>query len=442
MLELTGKRFSCCDGLSRRSLLRVGALGLGGLTLPGMLRIRAEAAQRGSNLPSRRAVIFIELAGGPTQHETYDPKPDAPSEYRGPLGVVDTNVPGIQLSELMVRQAAVMDKLAVIRSLHHDSSSHGTSAHLTQSGYYLRNRQNRGNDMPAAGAVTAKLRGANRAGLPAYVSIPRQMRYGEAAYLGKGYNPFVTGGDPNSKNFKVNNLSMSGALNINRLDDRRELLTALDERRRMLDTEGVSKSIDKFSAAAFDLVTSGKAREAFDMTRENGKTREAYGRNSTGQSMLLARRLVEAGSTFITIRVGGWDDHGKIAQSMKKKGPAYDRGVAALVSDLHERGIAGDVLVVAMGEFGRTPRVNKGAGRDHWGSVMSVLMAGGNLRTGQAVGASDSKGAVPADQPYRPENVLAMVYRHLGIDPSITIPDFSGRPRYILEERELIKELI
>jgi len=441
MLQVDGHSFRCCDGHSRRSFLRVGALGLGALTLPQLLQLRAQAAEQGRSLPGT-SVIFIELAGGPTQHETYDPKPEAPSEYRGPLGTVQSNVAGIQLSELMVRQAEVMDRLAIVRSVHHRSSSHGTSAHLTQTGYYLRNNQNRGNDFPCIGSVAARLRGANRDGMPPYVSLLRAMRYGEAAYLGKGFNPFVDRGDPNRKGYKVDNLGLQGSLSLERIEDRQGLREALDARRRIVDTEGVSQSVDRFTTAALDMVTSGAAERAFDVSRESDKTRERYGRTNTGQALLLARRLVEAGTTFITVRVGGWDDHGKIAQSMRRKGPAYDQGLAALVADLHQRGLDRDVIVVAIGEFGRTPRVNKNAGRDHWGSVMSVLLAGGGLRTGQAVGASDAKGAVPIDAPYRPENVLAMIYRHLGIDPSTTLPDFSGRPRYLLEERKLIEELI
>ena len=441
MLTIHGREFGCCDGVSRRGFVTAGTLGIGALALPDLLARRARAAESGNPLP-KTSVIFVELAGGPTHFETYDPKPDAPQEYRGPLGVAATNQPGIYLSELMVEQARIFDKLAVIRSIHHDSSSHGTSSHLTQTGYYLRNRQNRDNDMPCIGSVTSRLRGANHQGVPAYVALQRTMRFGNAAYLGKGYNPFNVTSDPNRDNFKVSNLGLSKNLNADRLDDRRSLLRKIDRERALADTKGVSTSIDKFTRDAFDLVTGGAAQKAFDINAEAQEIRDCYGRNRTGQEFLLARRLIEAGVTFVTVRVGSWDDHSKIADRMKSKGPSYDRALAALVTDLHERGLDRDVMVVAMGEFGRTPKVNKSAGRDHWGQVMSVLLACGGLRTGQIVGSSNSKGEVPADKPYRPENVLATLYRHLGIDTNTTFPDLSGRPRYLLEKPELVQELV
>lgn len=441
MFTLLSEKFNCCDGLDRRGFLKVGALGLGGLTLADMLRYRAAAAESGKPL-RKTSVIFIELAGGPTHFETYDPKPDAPEEYRGPLGTIATSLASVRLSELMVEQAKIVDKLAIVRSITHTSSSHGTSAHLTQTGYYLRDAQRRENDNPCAGSITAKLRGANDPGLPAFVSIPQQMRFGGPAYLGKQFAPFATEMDPAAENFRVNNLALGQGLSVDRLEDRRGLVSALDSQRRVADNQGIADSVDQFTREALEMVAGGKARKAFDIAAEDAKTRERYGKNSSGQGMLLARRLVEAGVTFVTVRVGGWDDHGNIKQAMERKGPDYDRAVAALVTDLCDRGLDRDVLVIAMGEFGRTPRVNASAGRDHWGSVMSVLLAGGGLKMGQIIGSSTPKGEVPADRPYRPENVLAMVYRHLGIDAGQTFTDFSGRPRFILEERRVIEELV
>ncbi len=431
-----------CDGLNRRGFLKAGFLGLGGLSLADALALRARAADAGSTR-RRTAVIYIELNGGPTHFETYDPKPEAPVEFRGPLEAIDTNVPGIRVCEVMSQQAKIMDKLAIVRSIHHTSASHGTSAHLTQTGYYLRDAQNRQNEMPSAASITASLRGANAPGLPAYVAMPREMRYGMSGWLGKGYNPFIVDGDPSTSEFQVRNLTLDGGLNLDRLNDRRDLLTSLDHLRRMRDGEGVSTALDQFSDQAFEMLTSDRARQAFDLEQERPETRDRYGRSAFGQGLLLSRRLVEAGVTFVTIRMkDSWDDHQNIADRMRLKGPAYDQGVAALVSDMFDRGLDRDVMVVAMGEFGRTPRVNKNAGRDHWGSVMSVLLSGGGLRMGQVVGSSNSKGEVPHDAPYRPENVLATVYRHLGIDPSATFNDLTGRPRYILEQREVISELI
>ncbi len=441
MFELYGRAFSCCDGLSRRSFLRAGALGLGGLSLDGVLRAQASASDA-SRLSKDAAVIYIELAGGPTHFETYDPKPLAPVEYRGPLSTVATCTSGVHFSELMSEQAKVMNRLAVIRSMHHDSASHQTSSHLTQTGYYLRDRQNPDNEMPCFGSIAARTRGANSSGVPAFVSIPRKMRYGGSAYLGQGFHPFEPGGDPAKANFSVPNLSLVKGLDAERLTDRQQLVAAFDSHRRVVDNRGLSEALDRFTHQAMELVTSERARTAFDLTREDDRTREHYGRGTTGQSVLLARRLVEAGVTCVTVRVGGWDDHAQLAKRMKERAPQYDRALAALVSDLAERGMDRDVLVVAMGEFGRTPRINKTAGRDHWGSVMSVLLAGGALRMGQVIGSSSPKGETPVDAPYRPENVLAMVYRHLGISPETTFNDFAGRPRYVLERHEPIAELI
>lgn len=432
-----------CDGITRRGVIQAGLTGIFGLSLPELLRLQAESAER-SGLTRRTSVIYLELAGGPTQHETYDPKPGAPSEYRGPLQAISTSVPGVAFSEYMSQQARVMDKLTILRGIWHDSGSHGTSSHLTQTGYYLSDRQSRENDMPCIGSVTAKIRGANAEGLPPFVSVPRTMRFGGAGWLGKGYNPFETVKDADGKNFEVPNLTLLKGLSEDRLEDRKALLRNFDASRKMLDNKGVSEAIDSFTQQAFEMVAGESARVAFDISQESVATRERYGKNRLGQNLLLARRLVEHGVTFVTVRcnsLGSWDDHNGIAKRMKSKGPGYDQGVAALVEDLAERGMERDVMIVAMGEFGRTPKINRNAGRDHWGRVMSAMLAGGDIPKGIVVGSSDSNGTVPVDRPYRPENILVMLYRHLGIDPSLTFEDKSGRPRYILERREPIREL-
>jgi hypothetical protein len=440
MLEFIGGAFRCCDGFSRRSFLKVGSLALGGLTLPQMLSARAHAAAAGTLLPDT-SVIFVELAGGSSHFETYDPKPAAPLEFRGPLGTVATNVAGVYFSEYMIEQAKVMDRLAIVRSVHHSNSSHGTSQHLTHTGYYSRQGQKSTNDMPSVGSISARARGARIAGLPPYVSLAHSP-FENAAWLGKAYNPFQVDGEPGRAGFKVRNLALDRKMPMSHLEDRRALLVKFDRLHDLADNEGVASALDQFTAQAFEMLTSDRARKAFDINGENAKTRDAYGRNNVGQTLLLARRLVEAGVTFVTVRPGGWDHHAQIAKAIKSNGVTYDRAVAALVRDLHERGLNRNVLVVAMGEFGRTPRVNNNAGRDHWGSAMSVLVAGGGLRVGQVVGSTNTRGEVPSDRPYRPENVLAMIYRHLGIDPAGTLIDLNGRPRYILEERELIRELL
>ncbi len=449
MLNLHGDSAQFCDGINRRNALQVGSLAIAsslgtGLQLDQILRHRAAQAADASpsaQSPKTTSVIFIELAGGPTQFETYDPKPNAPKEYRGSFGVTQTNLPGTIFSEWMPAQARIADKLAVIRSIHHPSNSHDPSSHLTQTGYYKQGPKGGVNQMPAFGCVVAKLRGANTATLPPYVAVPRTMRNGGPAHLGKSYNPFETVTDPSKAGFKVQNLALNKALNLNRLGDRKSLLKALDAQRRLADLQGASTAVDDFTYQAFDLITGDAARTAFDIDAEPDTVRNAYGRTTNGQSLLLARRLVEHGVTCVTVRVTGWDDHNKIGDRLKEKAPSYDQGTAALVSELYDRGMDDDVMVVAMGEFGRTPRINKNAGRDHWGSVMSVMLAGGGLQTG-VLGKSNSRGEVPAANAYRPENVLAMIYRHLGIDPGITFNDFSGRPRHLLERRDLIKELL
>lgn len=440
MLDAVSRSRPLSEGVSRRSLLHTGLAGMLGLSLPDLLRLQANGAEAGRKREA--SVIFIELAGGPTQHETYDPKPNAPLEYRGPLAAIETSLPGEYFSELMVQQAKVADKLAVIRSITHDSGSHSTSAHLTQTGYYLRSPQNRENEMPSAGSITARLRGSSESGVPAYVSIPNSTRFGRAAWMSRAYNPFETVNNGDVDNFQVPNLTLNQGLTGNRLDDRRTLLTAFDASRKQVDNQGVADAMDQFTRQAFELVTGPAARKAFNLASEDPRIRAKYGLNATGQNLLLARRLVEHGVPFVTVRVNGWDDHGKIAQAMKAKGPAYDQGVAALVEDLYSRGLDKQVLMVCIGEFGRTPRVNASAGRDHWGQVMSVVMSGGGLRTGQIIGSSDRHGATPLTRPYRPENVLAMIYRHLEIDTTASFTDNSGRPRFVLERRELITELI
>ena len=445
MLNLQGDSARFCDGINRRNALQVGSLAIAsslgtGLQLDQILRNRAAQAAEASpttQAPKTTSVIFIELAGGPTQFETYDPKPNAPKEYRGAFGVAQTNVPGVHFSEWMPRQARIADKLAVVRSIHHPSNSHDPSSHLTQTGYYKRGPKGGINQMPAFGCVVAKLRGPNVATLPPYVAVPRKMRNGGPAHLGKSYNPFETITDPSSKGFKVQNLALNKSLNLTRLGDRRTLLGALDAQRSLADLQGAATAVDDFTYQAFDLITGDAARVAFDIEAEPAAVRDAYGRNSSGQGLLMARRLVEHGVTCVTVRVTGWDDHTKIADRLKTKAPNYDQGAAALVSDLYERGLADDVLVVSMGEFGRTPRVNKNAGRDHWGSAFSIALAGGGVRGGTVVGKTDKQAAFPIDGIVRPRDFIATVFHLLGYAPHTEIYDPFNRPLPISRGRVL-----
>ena len=441
MYKIVGKDHTCCDRLRRRSFLQVGALGLGGITLPQLLAHRAHANHEDVAL-RKKSVIYCELGGGPDQFATYDPKPDAPSEYRGAFDVISTKLPGVEFSELMVRQAQVADKLAIVRSIHHENSSHKSASHYVQTGYYLTDPNYDWNEMPCIGSVVSRVIATKRRGVPAYVSLREPMRYGKAAYLGEANNPFQIAGNPNEKDFHVDNLDLVEGIDANRLGYRRALLSQLDARRRIVDGMGVVDALDQFTLEAFEMLTNQRVQVAFAIDQEPPEVRDRYGRHQWGQFFLLARRLIEAGVPFVSNSVFGWDHHKHIEKGMRAKGPPFDQGMAALVEDLYQRGLDRDVLVVAMGEFGRTPKINPNAGRDHWGSLMSVALSGGGLKVGQVVGKSNPKGEEPMDAPYRPEDVLAMVYRHLGISVEMTFPDFGGRPRLLLEKQRLIQELI
>ncbi len=449
MLQVhTGERTGrYCDGLSRRSFLKVGTLGLTGLSLPGWLRYRAQVANAG-RAAKNTAVILIWLDGGPTHMETYDPKPDAPTEYRGPLKTVSTNVPGVQLCELLPRHAQLMDKLAIVRSMHHTTGDHFAGAHWMLTGYHGSTAAQMDPMYPSAGSITAKLRGPVQPGMPAYVAVPIAASvglvpgYNSAAYLGNAYNPFQTGGDPNAPNFSVRNLTLPGGLTLAQLEDRRFLLSHFDRMNRELDASGALKSMDEFQAQAYEMISGPRARQAFDLSKEDPRVRDRYGRHNWGQSCLLARRLVEAGVTFVTVHMGGWDDHSNIEQAMKNKLPRFDDALAGLVEDLNRQGLYERVAICVCGEFGRTPKVNPGAGRDHWGQAMSVLLGGGGIRGGVVVGATTEKGEYPKERPTGPEDMLATLYRVLDIDIKTQFTDKSGRPHPVLGKGEPITELI
>jgi len=446
VLDIFGDRHVSCDGLSRRNFLRVGTLGLGGLTLPDLLRARSASARSGqATSPGSKAVIQVVLSGGPSHMETYDPKPDAPSGYRTDVKGMATSVPGVSLCELMPRQARLMDKIAVLRSLTHETSDHFAGLHWILTGFASTQQQQNQNERPSIGSVVARLQGANGPGVPPYVAMSGGAAFGGlfqgGAYLGPGYNPFNLDGDPTG-DLKVRDLRPPEGLTLDRLEDRRGLLAKLDRIDRRRDLSGTMDGLDRFTAQAYEMVTGPAARRALDLTREDPRARDRYGRTRIGQSCLLARRLVESGVSFVTIAEGNWDHHAQVAQMCRGQVPPLDAAIGTLVEDLHDRGLADNVLVVVWGEFGRTPRLNGSGGRDHWPGSMSAMLAGGGLKMGQVIGATNRKGEQPTERPLRPEDVIRTVYHVLGLDPAHEFPNESGRPMPVMNQGRPIAELI
>ncbi|MBQ16651.1 MAG: hypothetical protein CMJ65_05950 [Planctomycetaceae bacterium] len=436
-----------CQGLTRRNVLRIGTLTAGGMTLGESLRSRAAAAEK-RRPGNKRSVICFWLDGGPTHMETYDPKPEAPAEYRGPFSAVQTRVPGIRIGAKYPRQAQVADKMSFIRSVHHNNGDHFAAAHWMWTGFHGSNAANQDPQFPSIGAIASKVKGPNRRGLPAFVAIPNAATIGlrpgyqSGAYLGVTTNPFDAGSDPNAKNFQVRNLNLPGGIDNKRIRSRQGLLAGLDRTRREADSSGLMTGIDRFNQEAFDLITGASARKAFDISLEAPRLRDQYGRNSVGQGALLARRLVETGVTFVTVHSGGWDNHSGIEGAMNSHGPRMDAAISSLVSDLDQRGMLDEVIVMVMGEFGRTPRINGNAGRDHWGNAISVMLAGGGIHGGRVVGATDDKGTRPILRAIKPAHVLHTVYRQLGIDTTLRFLNHAGRPIPILDEGGPLDELI
>ncbi len=424
MLTFLGRKQHYCDGVSRRDFLRVGALTVGGLTMADVLRLQAQGAAAGQTATRGKSVIMIFLPGGPTHLDTYDMKPNAAREFRGELNPINTNVSGVELCELMPRQAKIMDKLAILRGVKFVNQH---SAHQVMTGFEDRVRR------PCFGSMVSYYQGRQN-GLPPYVSLMNNARAEDPEYCGAAHRPFVPSGPG------LDNLSLVSGVSLDRLDDRKDLLKNLDTIRREVDYRGAMNGIDGFTTRALDMITTKEAREAFDVEKEPQDVRERYGREN--RDFLRARRLVEAGVSVVTLATGGWDTHGQNFNSMRKQLPRIDQGIHALVTDLHERGLDKDVAVVMWGEFGRTPRINSNAGRDHWPQAGFALMAGGGMRMGQAIGETDARGERPVGGGITPSNVLSTLYRHMGIDTATTLPDHNGRPMYVLEDRDVISALV
>jgi Protein of unknown function (DUF1501) len=429
MLTFWGARQRFCDGMSRRNFLQIGAFGAG-LTLADMLRLKAAQDPAAIKPTPQKAAIMIYLPGGPSHMDMYDLKPDAPKEFRGEFNPIRTNVPGVQICEHMPLQARMWDKLAVVRSLisvdeHSDS--------LVMTGYSENTNRTAGH--PSFGSVVSKLRSGGPNDVPPFVSLRGGGSMGtEPGYLGVAHRPFTPSGPGNA------NLRLANGVNTDRMGDRKDLLGKFDTARREIDASGTMKGMDSFAGRAFDMIASGTVRKALDLKNEDPKTRDRY---KGVEQFLTARRLVEAGVGCVTLAYGGWDTHGSNFKQLKQMLPNLDRGIANLINDLHDRGMAEDVVTVVWGEFGRTPKINNSdAGRDHWAPVMSAMIAGGGLKMGQAVGASSAKGEYPKDRPYKVPHLLSTIYHAMGIDSAYTFPNGSGRPMYILDDRNKVEELI
>jgi uncharacterized protein (DUF1501 family) len=426
-----------CDGVSRRDFLRVGALGAMGLSLSGYLRYAAAAPSKAVD----KSAIFIYLGGGQTHMDTWDLKPDADAAYRGEFKPIKTNVPGMEICEHLPNLAQQADKFVILRSVAHNLAAHAPGQMFLRTG----NRPIPSLQYPGYGSVVTKEYSAPP-GVPPYVALPITATNGgaeTAGYLGVAHNPFTVNDDPNKPNFNVRALALPQGLSMERIDARRALLDGLDTAFRTVEVKSQDLSgMDRFYQQAFAILNSPKAREAFNLAGESAAVRDKYGRNPFGQACLLARRLIEAGVRFVSIDFGGWDNHQNIFPRLKDdKLPKVDQGLASLLEELAGRGLLAKTALMMTGEFGRTPRVNRNAGRDHWARAMSIVMAGGGIKGGQIIGKTNERGEEPADRPLKPEDVAASFYHALDIDPHKEYHTPTGRPVHIVRDGKVIKEL-
>lgn len=444
--------------MRRRTFLQIGLSGVTTLSLADLFRLRAQADD--GNRAAPKSLLVVWLHGGASHLETYDPKPLAPSEFRGPFGAIDTSVPGVQISELLPRQGAIAHKFTLLRSLVHTGFCHDDGPQQIFTGHALQGRRLRP-DHPDLFSVANYLKHDARRSIPNYVGVNR-IPYLGSAYLGPAFEPFEISGDPSDPKFEVPNIGLTGREQVDRLNERIGLRKRFDRLRREMDRSGNMSALDAFESQAWNVLTGRAAREAFDIGQESEATRDRYGRNRWGQQCLLARRLVEAGVELVTTtlngsicgRTGSWDDHAvnhHVFDAMKSRAPYIDQAVAALIDDLHERGLDRQVLVIIGGDFGRTPRISYAAdsasgvvqpGRDHWPSANSFVFSGGGISEGQLIGATDRRGEQAIERRLGIGDFVATVYRHMGIDAeNVAIPDFSGRPIPILQDGRPIEEL-
>ena len=440
--------------VSRRSMLKASVAGLAGLTLPALLRARSEAAQNGKSLRGNKSVILLWMAGGPSHIDTWDVKPDAPLEIRGPFKTIPTRLPGVRICEYLPKAAAIMDKVTLIRSVDCRDSNHQPNQVMQTANREAAPRVNpNGHQYPAIASLVAKLRGSNHPSMPPCVALNviDRTHFAWGGYLGKAYDAFV--GDNVGRLFQL-----PSGLTMERVRERRTLFQQMDKLRGDLDTGGSMVAMDRFGQQAFDIVAGQRAQAAFDVTKEPAKVVERFGEHHWCRQALLARRLVEAGVSFVTIDLsnhsssGTWDTHGDnippyggIWNGLRPLLPVFDHLFTTLVGDLEERGLLDDTLVIAMGEFGRSPKIGtQGStdGRDHWPVVMSMVMAGGGFRHGQVIGATERDGGAIKERPVTPGDLAATIYHHMGVPLDATYADHQGRPRYIVENGAPLRELI
>ena len=422
-----------CDGIGRRDFMKIGGLGLGAFGLPQLLAAR-ELAAKSSKSVKDTSVVWLWLGGGPTHVETFDPKISAPIEYRSLTGEVTTSVPGVTIGGQFQKMAAQAEHFAFVRSFAHTNSGHGGGTHFLMTGYDNRMADNGGQPTrPSLGSITSRLRGANHpeTGMPTYVRLDNIGADGPA-FLGTGYAPFGT-----NNQAKTN---MTLRTSLERVEDRRALLDGFDRFQRDADRTGLMSGLDAFEQQAFNLVL-GNATDAFDLKKESKEVVSKYGKG-LGEQLLIARRLCESGCGFVTLNYGGWDMHGNINQALKGRVPMLDHAVATFVNDVRERGLNEKILLVITGEFGRTPRINKNAGRDHWAPLSTLALSGGGLKMGQVIGESDSKVTRPLSRPITPQDLMATVFDVLGIDLATQFTNQAGRPVYMVEGGKPISELV
>ena len=441
-----------CEGMTRRDCLQLGLGILAGGSFVDLLRLRSQAAEVASAAANRPiSCILIWMDGGPTHFETFDPKPDAPAEVRGELAPIQTKIPGVYFSQHLPRLASIADKIAVVRSVCHNQGNHGAGNHYMMTGSPPRIPVGCGAFVsfhPSLGSVAAyELRAPE--GLPAYFSMPSMSRSGGPSFLGAKFAPFIVGDDPNGKEFRVRDVALPEGMTSDRFDTRRDLRQLVDRFQRITERAAADpvNALDAYYRQGYNLMTSPAAQRAFDIHSEPDAIRDRYGRNSFGQRALLARRLVEAGVPFVTLYDGGWDHHADIFSGIAKKLPPFENAIATLIEDLEARGLLDTTLVVALGEFGRTPKITTipgqtKPGRDHWANAMSILFAGAGTPGGQIVGATDRNGYAATERILSPENFVSTVYRKLGIDPGKIYQTPNGRPAHLVSDPTPISELM